>query len=152
MGKDPYLARGFTSSPYHAKSPVSGTLCAVLDLSIDDRGLELIPQPSRALCNGEVHELLMTDELDAAPGGRVDRVTGLAFFVVEEPGVVLRNDVVCVNGVTLGRLAGFDETHAPNHYNLIVLSQSRRTGKELNLELGASISFNFNLSGVPEDT
>lgn len=143
VGNDPYTSGALTSPPYARKSVVAGRICAVLDLRLDDRGLQLIPQPSRAVAAGEVHELLSTDQDDIAPGSRVDRVSGIGFFVVEQPGVLLVNDRVRIGEATVATVAGFDETHFPNHYNIVLHAHDRRTGVELGLSLEDEVSFVF---------
>lgn len=143
VGKDPYTSGALSSPPYVSKSVVSGRICAILDLRLDDRGLQLIPQPSRAVAAGAVHELLITDEENIVPGSQVDRVSGIGFFVVDQPGVLLANDRVLIGAATVATVAGFDETHLPNHYNIVLYAQDRRTGVELELSLEDEVSFVF---------
>ena len=69
---------------------------------------------------GEIFELICTAEPSAKPGGRVDEATYLGFCEVRQAGVIRVGDVVELAGQALGRVAGFDETHAPNHQNIVV--------------------------------
>jgi len=132
---DPYQAGLFNTNPYAEKRPCSGRLVAVLDGRMEKRGLQLIIQSSRVVRAGEIHELIMTDEDAAAPGGEVNRIAYLGFFEVARGTVVLAGDRLSIGGKDLGVVAGFDETHMPNHLNVIVKSGQRLTGAELGLAL-----------------
>jgi len=66
---------------------------------------------------------MITDE-DAAPGGGADRVRAIAFFEVSESGLIVVGDKVSVGNRSLGVLAGYDETHMPNHMNIVVKAPS----------------------------
>ena len=44
-------------------------------------------------------------------------------------------DKVSWNNSLLGIVAGFDNTHMPNHQNIILYSPKISTGKKLNIEL-----------------
>ncbi len=139
--RDPYAAGMIKESPYARKEAVAGKLVAILRLRAEDRELDLIKPPSRALVRGDVHELIVTDE-EAAPGRKVNKVAYLAFFEVINSGVIVAGDTVSVGQERIGELAGFDLTHFPNHINIVIRSNSRKTGEELGLELGAMIQFN----------
>ncbi|NPV70929.1 MAG: hypothetical protein HPY55_09830 [Firmicutes bacterium] len=137
---DPYAGGLVKESPYAKKEPVMGRIVAVLRLRMDARELELIKQPSRAVVRGEVHELIVTGE-DAGPGSKVDNVAYLGFFEVLNSGVILAGDEVKWGTANLGRLAGFDLTHFPNHLNIVLHSDVTKTGEELGLELGSTVQF-----------
>lgn len=144
MPKDPYKNKLFKASPYASKTPVVGHLVCILDAELSERGLELSPFPSRAVLKNEIHELILTDETDAAPGATVNHIAYLGFFEVLEGGILLAGDKLQINGSTIGHLAGFDFTHLPNHMNLIIhTDQSIQTGKVLNLNCGDSVTFTF---------
>lgn len=145
MSKEPHGTGILDRYPYAAKSDVEGKLVCILDASSDERGMELILHPSRALCRGEIHELAVTDEPDAAPQRMVDRVAYLAFFTVEEGGIVLVGDKVEVAGKELGEVVGFDVTHAPNHMNVLLRAGERATGSQLGLRLRDAIVFRSSL-------
>ncbi len=145
MSKEPHGAGILDKYPYAAKSDVTGRLVCLLDARSEERGMELILHPSRALCTNEIHELAVTDDLAAAPNRTVDRVAYLAFFSVEEGGVVLVGDKVEVAGNEIGEVVGFDVTHAPNHLNVLLKVGQRRTGVELGLQVGESIIFRSTL-------
>ncbi len=145
MSKEPHGSAILDKYPYAAKTDVVGKLVCILDARSEERGMELIIHPSRALRRGEIHELAITDDPEAGPEHTVDRVAYLAFFSVEEGGIVLVGDRVKVGKQEMGRVAGFDLTHFPNHMNILVRSTERKTGPELGLSLGDSVTFSSNL-------
>lgn len=145
---DPYADGQLSMPPYVAKALVTGNVCAVLNQTLDYRGLQLIVQPSRVVNAGDVHEIILTDERPAGPGLRVDRVCGIAFITVTRPGVILSGDLVTAGGHELGYVVGFDESHAPNHLNIVLRAEQRATGDVLGIAIGDEISFNFQGTGA----
>jgi hypothetical protein len=135
--RDPYL-RGSLPARFVHHRPVTGVVVAVLAGSLPDRGLELIPQPSRALCRGEVHELILTTE-EAGPGSRVNAISYLGFFEVKQGGVVVAGDDVRVKGSVVGEIAGFDVTHMPNHLNVVVRGKVALDGVAWRFGLGDQV-------------
>jgi hypothetical protein len=138
---DPYKSGMLTKSPYVKKNTVEGIVVAVLDFAAENRGLQLIAQPSRAVKRGDVHELMITDDAEAAPDRIVNPVSYLAFVCIENSGVILRNDSVHLNGKKIGKIAGFDETHMPNHQNIVIQADQRFTGLDKGIELGDTFRF-----------
>jgi hypothetical protein len=145
MSKEPHGSGILDKYPYAAKTDVVGKLVCILDARSEERGMELIIHPSRALCQGEIHELAVTDDPQAGPEHVVDRVAYLAFFTVEKGGIVLVGDTVEVGRQVIGEVVGFDVVHFPNHMNILVRSVEQKTGPELGLSLGDSITFSSNL-------
>ncbi|MFP4200477.1 MAG: DUF6917 domain-containing protein [Clostridia bacterium] len=134
MRNDPYVRGVFGAggNPFLEKSVVVGRLVARLGGFSEDRNLSLIPQASRVLNQGEIHELICTTER-AGPGDRVASVGYFGFFEVEIGGVALSGDTVKVGGFS-GELVGFDETHAPNHCNLVVRCSQPVDGTKIVLD------------------
>jgi hypothetical protein len=124
----------FGKNPYVAKSDVSGRVVAVLRGVTDQRGLYLTAFRSRAVPAGEIHELMITDQ-DCDVETTVDRVALLAFFEVQEGGVILLDDQVTIGTRVVGSIAGFDETHMPNHQN-ICLRGDLRDGESIEIRVG----------------
>ena len=143
MSKEPHGTDILDRYPYAAKSDVVGKIVCLLDARSEERGMQLMLHPSRAICRGEIHELAVTDDTHASPENTVERVTYVAFFSVEEGGIVLVGDKVEIDGTQLGELVGFDNTHFPNHLNLLVRNNDPKTGPELGLRLGDPIVFSF---------
>jgi hypothetical protein len=127
MSDRPYDPKLITSSVYGDRRPVMGEVVALLHITFEERGLELIQSRSRALRKGEVHELMVTDEEGAAPGGGADRVSAVAFFEVERGGLAVVGDAVTVAGNIMGHIAGYDMTHMPNHMNVLVKRENLET-------------------------
>jgi hypothetical protein len=127
----------FGANPYVSKSAVVGRVVAVLRGVTDRRGLYLTEYRSRAVPVGQVHELMVTDE-QAPLESTVDRVALIAFFEVTEGGVLLVGDLVTLGGHLVGELAGFDETHMPNHQN-ICLRGERRDGASHAINVGDEV-------------
>lgn len=139
---DPYASGMVKNDPYAKKSTVVGRVVAVLRGKMDSRNLSLITPWSRALRTGEIHELILTDEQGAAPGKTVNKVAYLAFIEIIKPGVILFKDRVKLSsGKCIGILAGFDETHMPNHQNIVILTDQLATGEEMDLNLDDLIYF-----------
>jgi len=133
---DPYKEKLITGSLCSKKALVRGRVVAVMDAKLSHRGLQLIISPTRALLSGEIHELIVTDEEDAGSGKVVNRIAYIGFFELEKGGVVAKGDKVTLKRKSIGEIVGFDETHAPNHLNIIIKSSKRKSGKELGVELG----------------
>jgi len=119
----PYDFRRITPGVYGKRKQIEGEVVALLHVNFEDRGLRLIETKSRAVRLNEIHELMITDE-DAAPGGGADSVRAIAFFEVTKPGLIVVGDKVTVGVKPLGTLAGYDETHMPNHMNILVKAPS----------------------------
>ncbi|MDR0469606.1 MAG: hypothetical protein LBH09_06490 [Peptococcaceae bacterium] len=139
--KDPYASGMFKESPYFAKSDIEGKLVTVLQGTYEDRGLELIKPVSRCVKRYDIHELIMSDEEGAAPGARVDRIAYLGFVEILQGGVIIEGDGVFRNGECIGFVAGFDETHMPNHQNIVIRCEERVTGAGSGCALGDEITF-----------
>jgi hypothetical protein len=140
--KEPYSAGILKFDPYAKKQPVIGKVVAVLRGRLDNRSLSLIEPRLRALRSGEIHEILMTDEKEASPGKMVNRVAYIAFVEIVQAGVIVSNDIVrLADGRQIGKLVGFDETHMPNHQNIVIYSERLFSGEELGLEIGETIVF-----------
>jgi hypothetical protein len=67
---------------------------------------------------------MVTDEVTARPGGKADRVSAIAFFEISNGGLVVVDDKVSIGGRDIGKVAGYDMTHMPNHMNLVVKTDS----------------------------
>lgn len=122
------------------KRDIVGEPVAVSSLEAEGRNLSLAEFESRAVLRGEIHELITTAEA-VGPGDTVRDVAYVGFFEVSQGGSLRIGDVLRQNSVAIGRLAGFDLTHMPNHLNIVITSEKRRTGKDLNLRLTDEIRF-----------
>lgn len=138
---DPYKAGLFSINPYAYKSEVRGRLVVILRGKLENRALSLVAPISRAVLKNEIHELIITDELQAGPGKTVNRISYAGFVEITGGGVLVAGDEVICGGRVLGSIAGFDETHLPNHLNIVIYSGSRSDGVELGLALDSEIVF-----------
>jgi hypothetical protein len=136
MAEPPYDPNLITPSVYGDRRPVTGKIVALLHITFEDRNLELIQSRSRGLRRNEIHELMITDEEEAGPGGGADRVSAIAFFEVKEGGLAVVGDKVSIGGRPLGRVAGYDMTHMPNHMNVLVKAETLDAGP---IEVGDTI-------------
>lgn len=131
----------FGQNPYADNRPVSGQLVTLLRGVTDKRGLEIEAYRSRAVIAGQVHELMVTDEPDAGPGDKVDRVALIGFFVVEQSGVIVVGANLEIDSRPIGTVAGFNDTHMPNHQNVCIQAQELADGVDLMLAIGARVRF-----------
>ena len=123
-----------------SRTQLAGRIVAVLTSKVERRGLELINPWTRCIPAGQVHELQLTDEADACPGGSADRTAAIAFMEFTVGGLVMGGDKVVVAGREIGTVAGFDETHMPNHLNILLFAPERRTGLEMGLKGGDPVT------------
>lgn len=141
MSNDPYATGMIVAPPKVRRLPLGACFVGVLDSRRDGRGLALISARTRCIRRFEVHELIVTDDVDAGPGRRVDRCAYLGFVEFQTAGVLVEGDEVRIGNRTIGRLAGFDETHFPNHYNLVLKVERLVTGMELDQKPGDALTF-----------
>lgn len=141
MGVDPYTSGMIVDRPRFTHASVVTAVVAVLRAFRDERELMLIPQRTRCIREGEVHEILLTDETGVAPSSVVNRVAGVAFVEVVRGGVVLQGDRLRRMDRAVGELVGFDETHAPNHINFVISAKKRASGEQMGLGLGEWLVF-----------
>jgi len=134
--RDPF-ATGEMGVPRILRAPFGGQFVGVMDLARDDRGFSLIAAPTRCIRRGDVHEMILTDEATAAPGAIVQRCRFLGFVEFDAAGVLVHGDAIQIDGRLVGRVAGFDECHFPNHLNIVLQADTARTGIELGLRPGA---------------
>ena len=139
--KDPYASGRIQGRRDWPHSELEARFVAVLKSTREDRGLELIHPATRAIRKNEIHEFILTDEDDAAPGRVVNRIAYVAFAEFTKGGMLVEGDEVVVQGRTIGEIAGFDETHMPNHQNIVIRGPQRKTGLDLGAKVGDLISF-----------
>ncbi len=145
MSPDPYADKLLNAEmPCAEKTPVVGRLCCVLHARAEQRGLQLAPFPSRVVQKYEIHELILTAEEFAGPMQTVDCIAYLGFFEVLEGGVLWAGDRVEVGDRCVGTLAGYDLTHFPNHFNIVIRALGPiSTGYESGFHPGDTVRFTF---------
>ena len=107
----------------------------------EKRAFQLIAPNTRAIRRHEIHEVIVTDEIETAPGGTVNQVAGLGFVEFTEGGILAQGDVLLVGSFAIGEVIGFDESHMPNHQNIIVRGAEVRTGVERGFCLRDAVTF-----------
>ena len=138
---DPYASGMFKENPYYAKSDIQGSLVVVLQGKYEDRGLDLIKPVSRCVKKYEIHELIASDEEGIGPGKKVNKIAYIGFVEILQGGVIIAGDGVYLKGERIGFIAGFDETHMPNHLNIVISCDKRLTGVDLECRTGDGIIF-----------
>ena len=63
------------------------------------------------------------------------------FLEIIRAGVIEVGDSVCHQGEILGRVIGFDETHFPNHYNILISSDRLFNADDATLSVEDTITF-----------
>ncbi|MBA7511948.1 hypothetical protein ES705_03947 [subsurface metagenome] len=132
---DPYASKMFKKNPYTQKRIIEGSMVVIFDASLEHRGLDLIAPISRVLNKNEIHELILTDEKNVVPKSIVNSIAYIGFFEVKKGGVIVVGDEVYVGEKLIGKVVGFDDTHIPNHQNVILCSHKKKTGAELKINL-----------------
>lgn len=139
--RDPYSTVYDSSRANYPRSATNGIFVAVLHRTVPDRGLILIRQHARCIRKGEIHELILTEEDAAAPGGEADKIAYLGFIEFKRGGVIVSGDRFSVNGQDIGELVGYDETHMPNHMNILIRGKGLVAGYARGLMLGDQFTF-----------
>jgi len=124
-----------------AATPLNARVVTIIDLTREDRRLQLEPWTSRVIRCGEIHELITTDETSSRNSSVVDKVAYLAFVEFTHGGVIFVGDVLRHGDSAFGYIRGFDYTHMPNHMNIVVQVSERATGAELCWRLGDRMEF-----------
>jgi len=148
---DPYARKLIRPDFFHAKRDVAGVVAVVLDGYLDNRSLSLIQPISRAYPRGSIIELIATEEASAVPGGAVQAIAYLAFVEVLTGGVIVVGDEVVVRGEVVGTIAGYDDTHMPNHQNVIVAVTKRVSGKDLKWQVEDQVEIRSNRRDATRD-
>jgi hypothetical protein len=136
---DPYTRKLIASDFYYSKGEIRGRLIVILDGKLENRGLNLISPISRAFKQGDIIELIGTDDAEAGPGKTVDNIAYIGFVEMLNGGVVLTGDEVKCGDKVLGRVVGYDDTHLPNHQNVILYDSERISGKNRGLNVGREV-------------
>ncbi len=138
---DPYLTGAVSAIPSILRNPLEASFVGVIDIRNLKRGLQLIPQKTRCIRRKDVHEILLTDESGATSMSEVDRSFGIGFVEFSNGGLLVEGDSLTVAGRLLGHIAGFDETHLPNHLNIVIKADKATTGIEFGIKPGDLVQF-----------
>ena len=136
---EPYA--GLTERPLCRKGDVIAEMVVVFGNKRGQRALNLIAPYTRVVPLNEIHEFIITDEEQARPGGQVDRVAYLCFAEIKKGGAIMFGDSVFIEDQKVGRVVGFDETHMPNHINVIIYSPEFKSGFDWGFTVGQQMLF-----------
>ncbi|MEU2679579.1 hypothetical protein ABZ638_22100 [Streptomyces sp. NPDC007107] len=121
------------------RAPMTGRWVAVMEHRRLTRGMKLERWQTRAVCAGAVHELMTTPSPPPPGSDRVDDVSYLGFAEFGAGLLAVGDAVREADGTLLGHVLGFDDTHLPNHMNVILLSEDRHTGRQRGLVPGDAL-------------
>lgn len=110
---------------------VEGRWVAILNHRRESRAMQVTEWQTRAIRRGDIHELMTTPHPSA--GGRVDLVYYLGFAEFGAGIIAVGDGIWTEGGELLGVIIGFDETHAPNHLNIVLESNSCLPGQQRGL-------------------
>jgi hypothetical protein len=137
----PYENKKLDQRIYFIKRKVVGNVVAVLHALDNRRELKLISPFSRVVKKNEIHELIITDEKNASPGKEVNNIAYIGFVMIKKGGIILVGDQLVIDSNLIGRVIGFDDTHMPNHQNIVLYSDNLKTGKSLDIKLEDVVIF-----------
>jgi hypothetical protein len=121
------------SKLFSAKIDIEGKWVAVMKHSRNDRSMKLGFFQTRCLKREEIHEFIVCDR-EAEVTSTIDNVAYLGFGEITQGGVVEVGDCLYCGETIVGQVVGFDETHLPNHFNIIIQGESLATGYSFGLK------------------
>ncbi|MFG2263759.1 Gfo/Idh/MocA family protein [Streptomyces sp. NPDC048720] len=125
-----------------SKLPARTKVVRLLFHTSDKRGMSLSEWGTRCVSAGEIHELVTTTDRPRGAGDRIDAVGFLGFVEFQEGTVIaLGDEVRLADGRLVGTVAGFDECHFPNHYNVVIASDRLWTATSAAIRPGDEIRF-----------
>lgn len=138
---DPYKSGMAGSVKFLKKRIVKATVVVILNGTIQNRGLHLISPRSRCVREKEIFEFMVAEDEGVGPGGTADTVRYLGFAEVAIGGSIRVGDKVLSGGRLLGYVAGFDETHMPNHQNIVLMGAENTREIEEKMVLESELEF-----------
>jgi len=131
------------------RRPIKGKLVNVNERAVASDGASRAPDDDhhrlmnivpRALYRGEIYEIFVTDDPDAAPGGKMKRFSLVGHFEVENAGFVRAGDYMLAGGKELGIIVGFNQCPALRAPETVVIhiyvrGEKLVNGKDLGLNL-----------------
>ncbi|WP_128428106.1 Gfo/Idh/MocA family protein [Streptomyces cyaneus] len=116
-----------------SKLPVRTSVVRLLFHETVRRGMLLAHAGSACIRAGDIHELVVTREDTDVAGARIDHVAYLGFIEFLDPAMLTRGDTFWIGDRKLGVFAGYDESHLPNHLNLILSADRLVTAEDIDL-------------------
>ena len=124
---------------FSKRTTVLGGWVAVMRHRRNDRGMRRAGWRTRCIRAGEIHEFILCVPGDD-PEQPMDDVSYLGFAEISKGGVVAVGDELWTGDRLVGTVHGFDETHFPNHYNILIATDHLVTGEELGLGLDEEVA------------
>lgn len=115
---------------------LTGVWIAVMDHERHDRALQLTSHRTRCIQEKEIHEFIICDQATDI-SLLIDHLAYLGFGEFLSGGVIEIGDSLYIETRLIGKVVGFDETHFPNHYNIIVQGNNCISGATQNLILNS---------------
>lgn len=140
---DPYRKGLASAVRFKSKRVVKAIQVVVLEGTIENRGLSLITPKSRCVREKEIFEFMVAEDEEVIPGGTADTVRYLGFAEVDVGGSITVGDRVMCEDRFIGRVAGFDETHMPNHQNVVLVPENNSRDAEKVLQVGSILEFHL---------
>jgi hypothetical protein len=119
---------------FSEKTKVSCKWVAIMDYTRHDRGIIITAFRTRCFEKNEIHEFIACSNT-SLPDKPIDKVAYLGFGEIIQGGVVEVGDVMYSGKNPIGTIMGFDETHMPNHYNIIIKTDNPLSGFALKIKL-----------------
>lgn len=116
------------------KKPISGRWVAIFDRIRNDRNLIVNDFQSRCIPQGEVHEFLVCNTGFENRQSVINHVGYLGFGEILNSSVIAVGDEFWIGRDLIGTILGFDDTHMPNHQNIVIFSKEIRSGFQLELQ------------------
>lgn len=134
-------------SLFSEKINIRGKWVAVMDYVRHDRGIILTSFNTRCFKKHEIHEFIVCST-NAIPNEPIDNVTYLGFGEITQGGVVEVGDIMYQEDRPIGTIFGFDETHMPNHYNIIIKTDNPLTGFAMGIKSTDVFSIGFEKADI----
>ncbi len=125
--------------PLMTFKPMKAQFVATLGHAHKGRNMILSEFNTRCIQKGEIHELVCLKKEEQGTVNFKD-AWYLGFIEFNGGGVLAKGMTLEVNEQIIGTLVGFDDTHTPNHYNLLISTENPKTGPELGIKVGDSSS------------
>ena len=107
---------------------------AILGHDHVNRGMIASPYHTRCIRQGEIHELVVVLENEE---GLIDLNDAwyLGFIEFKEGCVLAKGMTAEIDGQPIGTLIGFDTTHVPNHFNILIASKRPQIGTSAGIKI-----------------
>lgn len=106
---------------------------AILNHKRVQRGIMLTKWQTRVVRQGDIHEILTTPERTEHISRQINLVFYLGFAEFDAGIIAIGDGFWAEDGSFLGQVLGFDETHAPNHLNILLSSDVMLPGVQRGL-------------------